>query len=202
MVQSQAQARPPRAYCPGPCPDGCWVSQRREGSTTSLDNLCQGSVTVSNNFFCCWHSTSCVPVVLCLWSCHLDHKEPGSILFILSLQEFTHSSVSRLSSPSSLSLSLQERKSNPFIILVADGTLSTMSMFPSCWGGQNCTCCSRSGLIVQCCIGSMCHPLELQHLARFGSVRQVIGFSELTWKNKWMKKDRLGSTLKKPTIPT
>ena len=40
-----AQAGPPTADCPGPCPDGFWISPKDGDYTTSLGSLCQCSVT-------------------------------------------------------------------------------------------------------------------------------------------------------------
>jgi len=46
-----AQAGPPRASCPGPCPDSFRVSPKDGHSAASLGNLCQCSVTLSKKVF-------------------------------------------------------------------------------------------------------------------------------------------------------
>jgi len=81
-------------------------------------------------------------------------KEAGSVLFAASFQLFTliRSSLNllfpRLDSPSSINLSSQESCSSPLNIFMAfHWTLSSMFMSLLCWGGQNWTQHSRSGLI-------------------------------------------------------
>jgi len=94
-----------------------------------------------------------VPLASCPVAGH-QWKEPGSIsLHLLSryLCTLIRSSPSllccRLNSPSSLSLSSQERCCSPFIISVARfWTLSSMSMSLLCWGAQNWTQRSRCNL--------------------------------------------------------
>ena len=122
-----AQKQTPTAGCPGPCPGSFW---------RSLSILSGQRVPV----FCHLHRTEVLldvqrehlvfqfmPIASCLGTEH-HWKEPGSILFTSSLQEFIHIDeislnllFSRLKSPSFLNFSIQERCSSPFIILVKMG---------------------------------------------------------------------------------
>jgi len=102
-----------------------------EDPTASLGDLCRHLVTLTvkewylmfrGTFLC--SSLCLLPLVLSLGT--RLFSEPGSILFALSLQVFVHTDknppsllFSRLTSPSSLSHSSQERCSSPFITLVA-----------------------------------------------------------------------------------
>ena len=98
--------------------------------TAFLGNLfqCSATLTVKNCFLMFRDSLPCFgfcPLPLAP-SLGITEKCLGSIFFATSLQVFTHLNqillsllFSRLNNPSSLSLSLQERRSSPFIIFMA-----------------------------------------------------------------------------------
>ena len=128
------------------------------GCRTSLGNLCQCLVTltVKKCLLMFRGNLLCFRFGLLLWSCHwAPLKRAWHYSFCpLSFQAFIHIDeiplsllFSRLNSPSSLSLSPQEKRSSPFIVLVAiHCTLSSMATSHFCWGAQNWTQLSRRGL--------------------------------------------------------
>uniref|UniRef100_A0A8C3JB82 Symplekin n=1 Tax=Calidris pygmaea TaxID=425635 RepID=A0A8C3JB82_9CHAR len=127
-------------------------------STPSLGSLCQGSVTLTPKKFFLrlewnfpWSSLCPLPLVLSLGT---TEKSPAPSSFnppFRSLSAFRRSPLSlllsRLKSPSSLSLSSSGRCSNPLIIFDAlRWTLSSSSLSLLNWGAQNWSQCSNGGL--------------------------------------------------------
>ena len=67
-----ARAGPPTAGCPGPCPDGFWISPRMETPQPPWVTFASAqSPSQWKRVSWCWEATSCVSVCArCLWSCH------------------------------------------------------------------------------------------------------------------------------------
>lgn len=147
LVQPTAQSRVTTSRLFRPHPFGFLISPRLEtpqppqqpmpGLSHLYSKKC--SIIYKQNFPC---------FKLCPLPCPVtrNHREePGSLYFSPSDEAFTHTDktplnllFSRLDSPISLSLSLHDTCSSPFIIcVILCWTLCGMSMSLLCWGAQN-----------------------------------------------------------------
>lgn len=143
---SPAPAGTPREECPGPCSSSFWRPPIRRPHSFSGQPVPVLSLAQCRSAAWCSDGVSCVPV--CGASCpdNTHHgKAAGSSFFVPSLQVQIH--IEKISpsllpfSLNSLSLSSQERCSNPFIILVAiHWGPSSMSRSFLYWGAQYSSC--------------------------------------------------------------
>jgi len=129
---------------------------RYEDSTTSLGNLFACSFTLTGEKCCFMFRRMLLCFSLCLLPPAMPVDTTGKSLARLSLHPlFRHLYIlmrlllslllSRLNSPSSLSLPSYGTWSSPYIILVALlWAVSSSSIL--CWGCQNWMCCSRGSL--------------------------------------------------------
>jgi len=94
MWSNTTQTGLPTASCPGLCPDSFFNVSKDGDATTSLDNLCQFSVTLTV-IKCFWMFRGTlfvfqfVPTASCPVTGH-QRKEAGSVLFAPSLHMFIH----------------------------------------------------------------------------------------------------------------
>lgn len=146
LVQSHCSSQAPQGILPWSMPRWLWASLTWEDSTSFLDNLWQCSVTLTKCLTQHFLYFSLCPLLLVLSLRAAVKSLAASSLYspFIHLHTLVRNPRAFLSPgwTGSLSLSPQGRKSSPFIILVAFETLSTISMFSSCWGGQSCTCSS------------------------------------------------------------